>query len=170
MSIDEFCASLETRLRSLSAGRERLHLAAEALRQAFHVKADEVALFSLDPQLELLCFIWPEKLQTSGLIPLASRNSLAARTIRENKAFADNRFATTHHTSFFELFRQGAEPGAKPQPIQKIISAPLPGNGWVKGAVQISRKGPDPESAGTDFTRTEVKALVEAAKVIARHI
>jgi len=170
MNIDQFCAHLETRLAPLSSGRERLQLAAEALRQAFRVKGDEVAIFSLDPQEEMICFLWPEKLRSSGLIPLATRDSLAARTIRENRAFVDNRFATTHHTSFFELFRLGPGSDAKPQPIQKILSAPLPGNGWIKGAVQISRKGTDPEAAGADFSRSELQALVEIARVVARHI
>jgi len=170
MNIDQFCAHLETRLAPLPPGRERLLLAAEALRQAFRVKDDEVAVFSLDPQMELICFLWPEKLQASGLIPLSTRDSLAARTIRENRAFVDNRFATTHHTSFFELFRQGPGGEGKPQPIQKILSAPLPGNGWVKGAIQISRKGPGPEEAGADFSKAELQALVEIARVVARHI
>jgi len=170
MNVEQFCAHLETRLAPLPPGRERLDLVAEALRQAFRVRADEVAIFSLDPQLELLCFLWPEKLQASGLIPLATRDSLAARTVRENRAFVDNRFATTHHTSFFELFRQGPGSAGKPQPIQKILSAPLPGNGWVKGAIQISRKGPDPEAAGADFSKSELQALVEIATVVARNI
>jgi len=170
MNIDQFCAHLETRLAPLPAGDERLQLAAEALRQAFRVKRDEVALFSLDPQKELICFLWPEKLRTSGLIPLSTRDSLAARTIRENRAFVDNRFAATHHASFFERFRLGPGSDGEPQPIQKIISAPLPGSGWVKGALQISRKGPDPEAAGADFSKAELQALIEIARVISRHI
>lgn len=170
MSIDEVCARLEARLSALATVQERLQLAVEALRQGFRVKPDEVAIFSLDPQLELLSFLWPEKLQNSGLIPLSSRDSLAARTVRENRAFVDNRFASTHHTSFFELFRQSPEAAEKPLPIQKILSAPLPGNGWVKGAVQVSRKGLDPEAAGADFSKGDLQALVAMGRVIARHL
>jgi hypothetical protein len=170
MKIEEFCTHLESRLAAVAVAEERLALAAEAVRQAFRVRADEVAIFSLDPQLEVLAFLWPPKLQSSGVIPLSARDSLAARTVRENKAFLDNRFASARHAFIFEHVRLDAGADGKPSPIQKIISAPLPGSGWVKGALQVSRKGADPAAAGDDFGRADLSALAEIARVIARHL
>ncbi|BCR03042.1 hypothetical protein DESUT3_01110 [Desulfuromonas versatilis] len=170
MNIDEFCQKLETQLAAKPAGEERLKAVAQALSQAFRVTVDEVAVFVLDAETQVLRFRWPLKLKTSGLVPLSSAESLVARTARENKAFLNNRFASAAHTSIFEHFRLGSEEGGRPLPIQKIISAPLAADGGIRGVVQVCRKGADAAAAGGDFGKPELSALVKIARVVARHI
>lgn len=168
MKIADFCSQISRELAALPTAEKRLEAAVPFICRAFRVQAEEVAIFSLDPERELLCFLWPEKLQKSGLIPLSSSTSLAARTVRENKAFLDNHFAAAHHTFIFEAVPLGRD--SKGTPIQKIISSPLPGNGYTKGVIQVSRKGDDPTSAGDDFSKNDLKILVEIAQVIASHL
>ncbi len=170
MNIDEFCQKLEAQLAARPAGEERFKTVAQALSQAFRVKADEVAIFSLDAEAQVLRFLWPAKLKSSGLVPLSSADSLVARTARENKAFLNNRFASAAHTSIFEHFRLGSEEGGKPLPIQKIISAPLAADGGIRGVVQVCRKGTDAAVAGGDFGKPELSALVKIARVVVQHI
>ena len=170
MKIEDYCSKLDQQLAAQEDEHRRMAVAVDAVRRVFQVSAEEVAVFSLDPELQLICFLWPEKLQQSGLIPLSSVSSLAARTIRENKAFLNNRFASTQHASIFEQVRLDKEKKDRPTPIQKILSAPLPGDGHVKGAVQISRKGSDPVHVGADFTKNDLAILVELAKIISRHL
>lgn len=169
MKIADFCRQLDTHLADLPAD-QRMAAADAAIRKAFRLEAGEVAILSLDPEKEILAFLWPEKLQRSGLVPLSSSTSLAARTARENKAFLNNRFATAPHTSIFEQVSLDKAARERTSPIQKIISAPLPGKGFIKGVIQVSRKGHDPAGAGADFGKTELAALVEIAKVLARHL
>jgi GAF domain-containing protein len=169
MKIADFCSQLSDQLVALPSAEKRMEAAVPFICRAFRVKTDEVAIFSLDPERELLCFLWPEKLQHSGLIPLSSSSSLAARTVRENKAYLDNHFATAHHTFIFEAVPLRPD-SKKSSPIQKILSAPLPGNGYVKGVIQISRKGEDPNSAGEDFTKNDLQILIEISRTIASHL
>jgi len=168
MKIAEFCRQISDQLAALPTAEKRLAAAVPLVCRAFRVKAEEVAIFSLDPERELLCFLWPEKLQQSGLIPLSSSTSLAARTVRENKAYLDNHFAASHHTFIFEKVPLGQD--SKGAPIQKILSAPLPGNGHIKGVIQVSRKGEDPNSAGDDFTKNDLQILVEISRTISTHL
>jgi hypothetical protein len=170
MKLDEYCSSLDLRLAACPPGGERLKLAAEAVRQAFRVRADEVAIFSLDETQEVLRFLWPERLQPSGLLPLTSRDSLAARTAREKRSFVNNRFADSRHAAIFEQVRLEPQEKERPRPIQKIMSVPLLHEERVRGVVQVSRKGADAAGAGADFTQTELAALAEIARIIARHL
>lgn len=171
MKISEFCEKLDLLLASRPQGVERYEVATQALQQAFHLRADEVAILLVDREKEILRFFWPAKLQKSGTIPISSRDSLAARTFRENKAVANNRFASIYHASIFEQVK--LDPGAteRPQPIQKILSAPLPGaDGIPFGVIQISRKGPDSNAVGADFSRDDLAALVELTKILGKHL
>jgi hypothetical protein len=158
MNIADFCSELDLQL-GLSAPEERIPLACKMLCKAYKVTSSDVALFALDDQRQELRFRWPEKLTSSGTIPLNAKNSLVARTLREKKAYLDNRFAKSSHGVIFEAFSGDA-------PIQKIISAPLAD----KGVIQISRKGVDPKAAGADFSQSELTALEKMAEVIARHL
>lgn len=170
MKLDDFCQKLSAQLAARSDRDERLRLAVQALHQAFRVKPDEVAIFSLDSQAEVLAFLWPARLQKTGFIPLTSHDSLAARSARENKAFLNNRFASVHHTSIFEHVRLDEEKQSTPLPIQKILSAPLHKDGQVLGVLQISRKGRSPSLAGEDFSKTDLSALTDIAEVLAQHL
>jgi len=171
MQISEFCGKLDTHLSSRPPGTERYEVTTEALRQAFHLQPDEVAILLADLENELLRFVWPAKLQKSGTIPISSRDSLAARTFRENKAVANNRFAAIYHASIFEQIKLSPEATEHPQPIQKILSAPFAGDdGTARGVIQLSRKGTESSAVGPDFTREDLAALIEICKVLGKHL
>jgi hypothetical protein len=171
MKISEFCDKLGTLLASKPPGSERHEAATAALRQAFQLQPDEVAILAADLAHEVLRFVWPVKLQTSGTIPISSPDSLAARTFRENKGVVNNRFAAIYHASIFEQIKLAPNARLRPQPIQKILSAPLPGiNGSPTGVIQLSRKGVDRDTAGPDFTGEDLATLTEISKVLGKNL
>lgn len=170
MKIDDFCQRLEDRLATRPSGEGRVELIVQAVHKAFNVHTEEVAIFTLDAEKEVLCFLWPLKLQNSGFVPLTSSDSLAAQTARQNRSFVNNRFASVQHSSIFEHIRLDHQEPGKPAPIQKIISAPLSIEGVVKGVIQVCRKGGDPSAAGPHFSQDELNALTEIAKSIARYL
>jgi len=171
MNISEFCGKLDSHLAARAPGAERYEVVISALRQAFNLQPDEIAVLSADLENDVLRFNWPVKLQKSGTIPISSRDSLAARTFREKKAVVNNRFADIYHASIFEQIKLAPEATERPQPIQKIRSAPLPGSdGAPTGVVQLSRKGADSNAAGPDFTREDLAALIEISKVLGKHL
>jgi hypothetical protein len=162
MNIADFCAELELQL-GLTDPEERLPLAVKMLSKAYRVQAEDIAIFSLDQQEGMLSFSWPEKLRRSGSIPLNAKNSLVARTLRENRGYLDNHFAKSAHGVIFEAFS-----GSKP--IQKILSVPMLIDGTPRGVIQISRKGIDGKEAGPDFSPAELNALQKMAAIIGRHL
>jgi hypothetical protein len=173
MKIPEFCQALEKALVDEANPDNRLKLFSSALQQAFRVKEDEVALFRIDQETQELCFVWPKKLIKSGRIPVNARDSLSARTVREGKPHLDNRFSNTRHASIFERISLGDQKDkvkAPALPIQKIMSAPLLEGTMVKGVVQLSRKGLDPDSAGADFTPAELEAFASIVSAVAGHV
>jgi hypothetical protein len=171
MNISEFCDKLDSHLAARPPGAERYEVAIKALRQAFSLQPDEIAVLSADLENAVLRFQWPLKLQKSGTIPISSRDSLAARTFREKKAVVNNRFADIYHASIFEQIKLTPQATERPRPIQKILSAPLPGSdGTLTGVIQLSRKGPDSNAAGPDFTREDLAALIEISKVLGKHL
>ncbi len=160
MNLDEFN-------QQLAAGDGRTEAVARALSQFFQVQTDEIGIFAYQPNLEIIRFLWPRKLQSLGFLPLSSPDSLAAKTLRENKAYLNNRFATTIHPSIFEKVKLDKEKTEAPTPVQKILSVPLQVGGVKTGVVQICRKGPTPAEAGVDFSKEDLAALVEIARKIA---
>lgn len=169
MKISEFCTRLETLLAAKQPGDERYDLAAQALRQAFKLQPDEVAVLTIDRENDVLRFVWPKRLQKSGTIPVTSKDSLAARTCRENKTIANNRFAATFHASIFESIKHDPAHPDRPQPIQKILSAPLPGEGGPCGVIQLSRRGAESNQVGADFSADDVAAMDEIVKVFGKY-
>lgn len=173
MKITDFCMTLEKALAEQADPDGRLRLVCNALQQAFKVKDHEVAIFRLDQETQDLCFLWPQKLVKSGRIPLSTRDSLLARTAREGKPHLDNRFPNTRHASIFEKISHG-DPKAKEKepalPIQKIMSAPMLQEAKVVGAIQLSRKGLDPDAAGPDFSATELDAFAHIVKAVTPHL
>ena len=162
MNIADFCSELDLQL-GLSSPNERLPLAIRMLCKAFKLQAEDIAVFRLDPEEEMLKFIWPEKLKSSGAIPLNAKNSLVARTLRENRGYLDNRFAKSAHGVIFEAFSGG-------NPIQKILSVPMLCDSEPKGVIQLSRKGAEFKDAGADFSQAELSALKKISAIIARHL
>jgi hypothetical protein len=169
MGIDDYCKKLDSHLTGIDNPEKRLEAAAGILGQAYKVSADEVAIFVLDDEKDILHFWWPRKLKTIGFLPLSSIDSLAARTVRENKPFVNNRFASVHHASIFERVRLEPTSAEKPLPIQKIVSVPIPGTDRVRGAIQVSRKGANVDDVN-DFTPRDMTYLVDIASVMSRHL
>ena len=73
------------------------------------------------------------------------------------------------HTIFEQIKIKGTDPLTEmPDPIQKLISAPILGDGgMVLGVIQVCRKGMTPGVAGPDFTEDELDLLRRAARRIA---
>ena len=171
MNISEFCGKLDAHLAARQQRTERYDIAIKSLRQTFNLQSDEIAILFVDHENDILRFYWPLKLQKTGTIPISSRDSLAARTFRENKASANNRFAAIYHASIFEQVKLAPEATERPQPIQKILSAPLTDSaGTPIGVIQLSRKGADSNTAGPDFTREDLAALIEISKILGKHL
>jgi hypothetical protein len=138
------------------------------LSKLFQVLPTEVAVFRVeDGQLK---FLHPVALRTAGSIPLSS-SAIAAHTAVGQKAELYNNFPRIKHASIFEhvkLTQQGEDPAGE-RPIQKLMSAPvLDAKGHVLGVIQISRKGYDLISAGSDFTLEQLQQLERAASLAAR--
>lgn len=170
MKVNEFCKRLEDHLASRPSGEGRIAVIVRSVHQAFRVREDEIAIFTVDREASVLCFVWPVRLRSSGFVPLSSTDSLAARTARDNRPYLNNRFAAASHASIFETIRLGERTSGKPAPIQKIISAPLSVEGEVVGIIQVCRKAPDPAQAGPNFSPDELNALTEIGKVVARYL
>jgi len=116
------CVQLDQKRASLEDVPERIVTSASATARVFRVDTDEVALFRLKDG-SVLNFLWPEKLRKVGFIPLNSHDSLAAHTVRENRAFLNN-VASARHAGVFEVVHHDKVKG-RPMPILKILSAPL---------------------------------------------
>lgn len=165
MAIEELCAKLDALLSSRQGGDQMLEAAVNALSRIFAVNSSEVALFGLDDRLDSLHFIWPPDMRKAGSIPLNASRSLVSSTAVERRCFLDNRFSSTPHLFIFEAFSK--EP---PQPIQKIMSAPLMHGEELKGVIQVCRKGEDTDFNLKNFTQPELSALGALAKVIGMHL
>ena len=170
MKIAEFCTKLDSILQGKTNPAERLLTVAQALQQVFKLQGDEVAILLTDQDADVLRFVWPEKLQHSGFIPLSSRDALAVKTVREGKAFVNNRFASTYHASVFEQVKLDPKAETRPLPIQKILSVPIAHEDQPRGVIQLSRKAPSLNEAGKDFSQDDVVAMTEIARVIGKQI
>jgi len=167
-TLRDYCNQLDQHLSSITEEEERIPAVAKALAKAFRVAEDEVALFKIKDDT-VLNFLWPVKLQKVGFIPLNSHDSLAARTVRENQAFKHNDFSSARHTGVFEIVHLEKGKG-KPQPIQKILSAPLTVQQVPFGAVQISRKGENEATDIPNFSDQDLEQLKVLCEVIEKHL
>src|SRR3989338_5550283 len=146
---------------------EDLSKIAQELAKLFAVKQDEVALLQLTHEGAILSFLYPLKLRKVGSIPMSTTNSLAVRTVREKRPEMINNFPAQKHPTVFESVALD-ESKKERNPIQKIMSVPLLVDGKAVGAVQVSRKGKSPTTAGSDFTIRDLTALVTTASVLAK--
>jgi hypothetical protein len=118
---------------------------------------------------DFLKFLFPAEFQSVGVIPLSS-SAVAARSATERQALLFNRFPMVpHHTVFERIKLNGAKPLSElPDPIQKLMSAPIVGSeGVLLGVVQVCRKGMTPAIAGADFTGRDLRTLERVAKRVA---
>lgn len=137
-----------------------------ALAQVFGVRSTEVGL--LFRHEYFLKFLYPVELQAAGSIPL-SGSAVAARTATSKKADVFNNFARVPHRSIFETIK--LRDVEAPQPIQKLMSAPVLGpNGDVVGVVQVSRKGDTPREAGKDFSREDLEKLIQVGQILSPYL
>jgi hypothetical protein len=133
----------------------------------FKVKTTEVGLLWCEGSC--LKFLFPVELQTAGSIPLSS-SAVAARTATNKLAESFNNFPRVPHHSIFEQIKlNGTQPLTEmPDPIQKLMSAPILGDGGtVLGVIQVCRKGMTPGIAGPDFTDDDLDLLRRSARRIA---
>jgi hypothetical protein len=167
MNCGDFAENFKKMVAGASSPLEKLEIMAGSLGTAFSVNKDEVAIFSFDKSREVLVFIWPDSLKTVGSIPLNAHRCLVAKTAIENKGGLDNCFASTPHLHMFEHFLADK---AKRLPIQKIMSVAVMRGDQLKGVVQIARKGLDRDSAGADFTTSDLEKLTVFADIIADYL
>jgi hypothetical protein len=146
---------------------EALASVAQSLGRLFGVDPDEAAILKVDPKSKNLKFVIPEKLAAVGSIPLSSATALAARTARERRAEVVNNFSTSRHATVFEGVPLGRRQG---EMIQKIMSAPILEGTFVRGVVQISRKGHSSSDAGPDFTQKDLRALTSLSAALERFL
>ncbi len=146
MDIKEFCRKLDRLLESRQLLGDGLDTAIKAISQGLGVSVSEMALLLADEEAGALRFVWPRRLQSSGTLPLSSKESLAVRTYAEQEATMNNRFSATRHASIFEALPL-QEQGGKALPIQKIVSVPIRTPQACLGVLQICRKAVDPAAA-----------------------
>jgi len=147
---------------------EALTKIAAELTRMFSVKPDEVAILDLAPNGAILSFLYPTKLRKVGSIPMSTTNSLAVRTVREKRPEMINNFPAQKHPTVFESIALDEASKKERNPIQKIMSVPLLVDGKAVGAMQISRKGKSPTTAGADFTIRDLTTLVTTAGMLAK--
>lgn len=142
-----------------------LVLVAEKIAKAIGVRNDEVAILAVSPRWKQLQFLVPDALKKVGFIPLSSNSALAVKTARDSRPEIDNSFATARHATVFEGVKIDGE---SRESIQKIISAPILLEGKVIGVIQVSRKGPDAMSVGSDFTPDDLGKILALCKPLGK--
>jgi len=156
-------------LERMLSGSPRLEDVCLRVAKLLHVRRCEVALLRLEKNS--LRFIFPPELRSAGAIPV-NGPAVAARTAATRTPLLSNTFARVRHVSLFEAIKLAGEEEEdrrlEQMPIQKIISVPVvQASGKVMGVIQVSRKGPDPALAGTDFSAEDLKQLEQAARLLA---
>lgn len=146
---------------------KKLEVIAGVLARTFKVDVSEIGIFTFDADREMLVFVWPVSGHAIGSIPLNAHKCLATKTALEKTGEFNNSFASTPHLAMFESFIPGKENRV---PIQKILSVPIMKGDRLRGVIQISRKGPDRESAGPDFTRADLNHMSTVAAILADHL
>jgi hypothetical protein len=137
------------------------------LAKLFAVQPTEIGVLRIEG--DFLRFLYPAELQVAGRIPI-SGSGVAAKTARTKKSELFNSFAGIPHRTVFELVRlkRPADTNGEPSPIQKLMSAPIIGEqNRLLGVIQVSRKGPHPVAAGSDFTTNQLKDLEYSARRVA---
>jgi hypothetical protein len=138
-----------------------------AIAKQFRLQVDEVAILEIVPPGYVLRFVVPEKLSTTGSIPLNSSSAQAARTARSRRFEILNNFSTQPHATVFEGVPLGRR---QEESIHKMLSGPILRESRVIGVVQLCRKGANPHNAGPDFDQDVVSRLRQFIDVLARFL
>ena len=156
---------LASALDSGSSSEMSLSSVADRIGKTIGVKSNEVAILGVSTRWRHLYFLVPEGLKNVGYIPLSSNSALAARTARESRPEIVNNFASVRHATVFEGVKVAGDSG---EAIQKIISAPILSGETVVGVIQISRKGENANSAGPDFTPSDLGKVLAVCKPLGK--
>jgi hypothetical protein len=138
---------------------------AERIAKNLGVRPDEIALMGVSTRWRHLHFLVPVSLKQVGFIPLSSTSAIAARTARESRPDIINNFASVRHATVFEGVKIGGESS---ELIQKMISAPILSGDKVVGVIQVSRKGPNPSTAGPDFSPDDLGKVLALCKPLGK--
>lgn len=138
---------------------------------SFGVKEHEVAILLVSQRSNILKFEYPKALRNSGTIPLkgrvSSKDAIALRTLNARRGEVINAVPSVKHLAVFEMVKQASD---SPQPIQKMLSAVVTNAQDALGVIQVSKKGPNPAAAGTDFTEADLKRLEKIAAGVAPYL
>lgn len=163
---DEVLNPLEELKRLVREPQATPNQLSKAIARTFGIRMMEVGL--LFRHEYFLRFLFPVELQGAGSMPL-SGSAVAARTASLKRADVFNNFTRISHRSIFETLQ--LKDAEAPQPIQKLMSAPVLGsNGEVIGVVQISRKGDSSREAGPDFTKDNLDKLQVVASILSPYM
>ncbi len=139
---------------------------ASFLAQRFAVSEQEIALLLLRQDKKVLRFAYPlEHFRgETNLFPVNSPG-VATNVVRSGRGIIHNDMSQVGHLEIYERISTG---GGKPKEIQKMIAAPLTlSRGEVIGVVEVSRKGKNPQEAGSNFTPIELTQLTQVAAAVA---
>lgn len=142
-----------------AAFQEFLSLLQKELVRLAGVDDDEVAVLFMDKRQNLK-FYRPRYLENSGVIPAGYTRAFVIKVLQLGQPAMENRFNAVTHLALFEEFKRD-----NPQqlPIQKMMCFPVASSdGRAFGAVEISRKGASPDSAGPDWTKADLERVQKA--------
>lgn len=146
---------------------ENITRVAEAVAQTFAVQPQEVGILRVEG--DWLVFMHPPRLRNIAAIPLNATNSVAAQTLSNSRPQIINNFAQVRHTTIFEAVPLGAHHSDKAAGIiQKLMSVPIPGANGPVGVLQVCRKGPSSQGAGSDFNFSDLQRLMSKASALAK--
>jgi len=160
MTVEKLMENIQARLAAAAVPEEKLRSVAEELAVFFGVHSHEIGLFTVDTRNHSINFRWPLSMAQVGHIPLKAVNSLVAKTANEKLSTLDNNFARSRHLFMFEHML--AEKSER-IPVQKIMSVPVTTGDAAAGVIQVTRKAPAVEEAGTDFSSNNLADLEKIA-------
>ncbi len=165
------------------------------LKNSGRIAAEVAKIFAVHPEdvgilrveNDCLVFAHPHKLHNVGRIPLNSSSAAAVRTVTSKHPEIMNNFIRTRHATFFEMVdvrdpaMESKSTESNPavadknkakkkeeQIIQKMMSAPVIGEGKVAGVIQVCHKGSSAAASGPDFTPADLQKLTVIASTVAR--
>ncbi len=121
-----------------------------AVREALHLKPDEVAVLLLSADRTMLHFIYPPALAERGrnAFPLIVP-SVAGQVVRTGRGLLTNEMRDTPRLAFYERVRSTE---SDPLEIRKLLAVPLRNaEGKAVGVVEASRRGATHAASGPNF-------------------
>ncbi len=138
---------------------------ASFLAERYAVSEEEIGLL-LRADKKVLRFAHPLShfRGETNLFPVNSPG-VATNVVRSGRGMIHNDMSQVGHLEIYERISTGGE---KPKEIQKMIAAPLTlTGGEVIGVVEVSRKGKNPQTAGSNFTPGDLAELMQVGSAVA---